>query len=76
MSHPNFIKIKRVVIERAPCEIVNPFLGLGIREMARETKLDPGYLSRVKSGKLAITPERFQELVDASERISNREGTL
>lgn len=60
MSHPNHIKIRRVL--KPPETSINPFLGVSVREMAKRTGLDKGYLSRVKNGKITITQERYEFL--------------
>jgi len=73
MSHPNFIKIKREVVESPDNATINPFLGVGVREMARKTGLDPGYLSRVKNGKTTISLKRYIELTKAWEELYNEE---
>lgn len=49
---------------------MNVFDVIGVRELARATGLDVGYLSRVKNNQIAISPERLQQLWAAADRLS------
>lgn len=61
MAMSNQIRVK-VVRYRNP--EVDPFKGWGIRELSRAIGWDFSYLSKVKSGKVAITEKKFYELCD------------
>lgn len=70
MSHPNLVKIKRIVIESPPDATISPFLGVSLRQLSKETGLDHAYLGRVKNGQIPVTIERYKELCKAWERLS------
>lgn len=59
MSHVCKVKIKVITYETPE---TCPFMGTGIRELARATGLDVGFLSRVKNGRIPITHERLMQI--------------
>lgn len=57
MAKKNKIRVSKVVQED------NPFMGdLSLREIARRTGLDVGYLSRVRSGEITIGEENLRKI--------------
>ncbi len=43
---------------------------ISLRQFARKTGLDVGYLSRVKSGKTPVTKQRYDQLIKVAEEQS------
>lgn len=57
MAKKTKIRVTKIVREE------NPFIGsLSLREIARRTGLDVGYLSRVKNGEIAIGEENLKKI--------------
>lgn len=58
--------IKSEIIKESEPDV---FRTIGVRELARLTGLDVGYLSRVKNNQIPVTLERYLALWDASDKF-------
>ena len=77
MSHICHVRIRKVSYEYPE---ICPFSMVGVRELSRRTGLDKGFLSRVQTGKLAISEQQYA-LIDkaameyVSEQTTAKKGT-
>lgn len=61
MKNKDLITVKKIVHEKVDAKIFD--CGLTLREIARQTGIDVGYLSRVRSGKSPITEENLNKVL-------------